>query len=135
MSKQGFKERIKMERHTFALEVISGKRAEFRKALGEVWSELTVFLDAKGMKNFGIWNVENIVFGYYETEVEFTFNEQDKMLVSEWEKRYSNAYCWISIPFQNWEKKMLEIMSWLTNDVDWITGECHSGIHRLAYHY
>ena len=30
--------------------------------------------------------------------------------------------------------KMLEIMSWITNDVDWITGECHESVKRLAWH-
>mgnify|MGYP006371022483 CR=1 FL=1 len=37
-------------------------------------------------------------------------------------------------PADSGTRKMLEIMSWLTNDVDWITGECHETIKRLAWH-
>ena len=33
-----------------------------------------------------------------------------------------------------WETKMLEIMSWYTDDVDWITGEHHNHIVRIGYH-
>ena len=32
------------------------------------------------------------------------------------------------------EKNMLGIMSWLTDDVDWITGEHHQHIVRVCYH-
>lgn len=214
-----------MKRHTFALKIKEEKANQFRKALGEIWSELTTFLDEHSMKNFSIWNVEDIIFGYYETVDHFFFSESDKMQVAKWEKKYSDAYSWLSIPFEDmrlmyhdfgivreskelirhrvfitklmegmeeeyktrhdalveargnritegpdsnfsiwyaggyifgyneidttmehkmtveerestirWENKMLEIMSWLTNDVDWITGECHMVIHRLGWH-
>ena len=33
-----------------------------------------------------------------------------------------------------WETKMLEIMSWLTDDVDWITGEHHAHIQCVCRH-
>ena len=33
-----------------------------------------------------------------------------------------------------WETKMFEIMSWITNDVDWISGEHHDTIKRIAHH-
>ena len=33
-----------------------------------------------------------------------------------------------------WEMRQLEIMDWITNDVDWLTGECHVGSVRLAWH-
>lgn len=214
-----------MERHAFALKIKAGKKGRFRKGLGEIWSELTVFLDYHCMKNFSIWNVEDIVFGYYETDDQFVFTEKDKREIARWEDKYRDAYSWISTPFEEmrlmyhdlgivrenkelirhrvfitklmqgmeneykarhdalvqargnritegpdsnfsiwnaggyifgyneidttmehemtveerestirWEKKMLEIMSWLTNDVDWITGECHPSIQRIAWH-
>lgn len=214
-----------MRRHTFALEIKSGMTAEFRRNLGEIWSELTTFLDERNIFNFSIWNVEHIVFGYYETEDSFSFVEQDKMRVAEWEAKCSGSYSWLSQPFEDmrlmyhdygivreskeliryrvfitkliegaeeeykkrhdalieargnkitagpdsnfsiwcaggyifgyneidttmeheitetekenticWETHMLEIMSWLTNDVDWITGEYHANIQRLAWH-
>ena len=31
-----------------------------------------------------------------------------------------------------WEKKQLEIMDWLTDDVDWITGEKHEPVRRIV---
>ncbi len=214
-----------MKRHTFAMEINQGKSAQFRSNLGKVWPEFTFFLDEHGMTNFSIWGVENIVFGYYETEEDVVFTEEDKEKIDAWEQSYKDAYTWISTPFENmrlmyhdfgivreskelirhrvfitklvpgaeeeykrrhdalveargdkltegpdsnfsiwyaggyifgyneidttmehdmteeerestiqWEMKMLEIMSWLTNDVDWITGECHDTIKRLAWH-
>ena len=214
-----------MRRHTFALEIKPGMTADFRRNLGEIWEELTTFLDEHQMVNFSIWSVECIVFGYYETKNDFVFDESDKRQVATWEDKYGDAYNWISVPFENmrlmyhdygfvreskelirhrvfitklvsgaeeeykkrhdalieardnkitegpdsnfsiwyaggyifgyneidttmehemtaeerdstirWENRMLEIMSWLTNDVDWITGECHASIQRLAWH-
>lgn len=214
-----------MERHTFAMEIKTGKVAEFRSNLGKVWRELTAFLDEHSIRNFSIWSVEHIVFGYYETSEAFQLTGADKERVAMWETQYGNTYSWISVPFEpmrlmyhdfgvvreskemirhrvfitklvpgmeeeykrrhdalveargdcvtegpdsnfsiwyaggyifgyneidttmehemtaeekessiQWETRMLEIMSWLTDDVDWITGECHSHIQRLGWH-
>ena len=67
-----------MLRHAFAMEGKEGRTAEFRSNLGKVWAELTAFLDEKKMVNFSMWNVERMVFGYYETEDDFTFTDADK---------------------------------------------------------
>ena len=214
-----------MLRHAFAMEVKIGRTAEFRSNLGKVWAELTAFLDEKKMVNFSMWNVEKMVFGYYETEDDFTFTDADKEKANEWEKQYGDCFTWISTPFEEmrlmyhdfgivrqskelirhrvfitklvpgseeeykarhdalvdargdkvtegpdsnfsiwnvggyifgyneidttmerdrteedrqgdiaWETKMLEIMSWLTDDVDWITGQCHENIRRICWH-
>lgn len=214
-----------MERHTFAMEVKPGRMGDFRGGLGKVWPELTAALDERGIKNFSIWNVERIVFGYFETEDGFCFSEEDEKKAAAWEKLYKDSYAWIATPFQGmrlmyqdfgivreskelirhrvfitklvpgteeeykarhdalveqrhgkitegpdsnfsiwnaggyifgyneidttmegevteeerantiaWEKRMLEIMSWLTDDVDWITGERHEHIKRLCFH-
>ena len=214
-----------MKRHAFALKIREEKTNQFRKGLGEIWPEFILFLDEHSMRNFSVWSVEDIIFGYYETDDEFSFTESDKEKVAKWEMKYGDSYDWISTPFDNmrlmyhdfgivreskelirhrvfitklmpgmeeeykkrhdvlieargnhitegpdsnfsiwyaggyifgyneidttmehemtaeerentiaWEKKMLEIMSWLTNDVDWITGECHSNIKRLGWH-
>ena len=214
-----------MKRHTFALKVKTGKMSAFRSGLGEVWPELTAFLDGHRMSNFSIWNAEDLVFGYYETDDSFSFTDSDRVKVATWEAAYNNSYSWISLPFEDmslmyhdfgivreskelirhrvfmvklidgmeeeykarhdalveargdkvtegpdsnfsiwhaggyifgyneidttmehemtdkeregvvaWEKRMLEIMSWITNDVDWITGECHESVKRLAWH-
>ena len=31
-----------------------------------------------------------------------------------------------------WETRQLEIMDWLTDDVDWITGQKHEGMRRIV---
>lgn len=214
-----------MKRHTFAIEVKNGRMADFRGHLGDVWPELVAFLDRYHMVNFSIWNAEQIIFGYFETNNDFSFSELDKEQVAKWETLYGDSYTWISVPFEDmrlmyhdfgivreskelirhrvfitqlkegmeeeykvrhdaliqargdritegpdsnfsiwyaggyifgyneidttmecditeeerdstirWENSMLEIMSWLTNDVDWITGECHANIQRLGWH-
>lgn len=215
-----------MKRHTFAIEIKQGKVAEFRRNLGRIWTELVDFLDGHCMRNFSIWSIERIVFGYYETGDRFAFTKDDKEQLAVWEEQYGDSYSWISTPFEDmrlmyhdygivreskeliryrvfvtklkkgmeeeykarhdaliearggkvtegpdsnfsiwysggyifgyneidttmeheitteerentvrWEKRMLEIMDWLTNDVDWITGEYHSNIQRLAWHW
>lgn len=82
-------------------------------------------IDARGDKinegpesNFSIWNAGGYIFGYDEidTSMEREATEEDK----------ANTIAW--------ETKMLEIMSWMTDDVDWITGEHHEHIRRICYH-
>ena len=198
----------------------------FRRGLGEIWTELVNWLDVKKIMNFSIWNVERIVFGYFETSDDFEFSTDDRELINMWDAKYQGVYRWISTPFQpmrlmyhdfgivreskeliryrvfitklkpgmeeeykkrhdvlveargnnvtqgpdsnfsiwhaggyifgyneidttmehemtqaeknetiRWEKGMLEIMDWITNDVDWITGEYHEGIRRLCWHF
>ena len=41
---------------------------EYRRKLGEIWPELTAFLDRNKVSNFSIWNAEDLIFGYYENE-------------------------------------------------------------------
>ena len=214
-----------MKRHAFAMEIEIDKMGSFRRGLGEIWPDLVKLLDAKKINNFSIWNVESIIFGYFETSDAFEFSEGDREIVAKWEERYCDVYRWISTPFEpmrlmyhdfgivreskelirhrvfatklkpgmeeeykarhdaliemrgnkitqgpdsnfsiwsaggyifgyneidttmeremtqeekensiQWEMGMLEIMTWLTNDVDWITGECHENIRRLCWH-
>ncbi len=68
--------------------------------------------------NFSIWSAGGYIFGYNEID---TTMERDK----------TQEDCRKDIA---WETKMLEIMSWLTNDVDWITGQCHETIQRICWH-
>ena len=68
--------------------------------------------------NFSIWNAGGYIFGYNEID---TTMERDR---TEEDRQGDIA----------WETKMLEIMSWLTDDVDWITGMCHENIRRICWH-
>ena len=59
--------------------------------------------------NFTIWNANDYIFGYCEMVKAFDheMTEEEKAATISWETR------------------QLEIMDWLTDDVDWITGEKH----------
>ena len=43
-----------MERHAFAMKVKSGRMNDYRKKLGEIWPELTTFLDRNKVKNLSV---------------------------------------------------------------------------------
>ena len=47
-----------MERHSFAMEIKKGKKNEYRQILGEIWPDLTAFLDQEKVHNFSIWNCD-----------------------------------------------------------------------------
>ena len=68
--------------------------------------------------NFSIWSAGGYIFGYDEID---TTMERDE--TSE-EHEATVA----------WETRQLGIMDWITNDVDWMTGECHPASRRLAWH-
>ena len=65
--------------------------------------------------NFTIWNANGYIFGYCELVKSF-----DHPMTEE-EKASTIA----------WETRQLEIMDWLTDDVDWITGQKHPAIQRV----
>ena len=219
------KEDKQMERHGFAMEVKSGMMNEYRRRLGHIWPELTAFLDRNQVKNFSIWNAENLIFGYYETGDGAVLTEAEEAVKDELVKKMENTFSWISTPGEEmrlmyhdfgivreskelirhrmfmtklkpgceeeykrrhdalvekrgdgvnpgpdsnfsiwcaggyifeyneidttmeveeteedrqsaiaWETRQLEIMDWITNDVDWMTGEHHASSRRLAWH-
>ena len=66
--------------------------------------------------NFTIWFGAGYIFGYCEKVKSFDHEP------TEAEKAADIA----------WETRQLEIMDWLTDDVDWITGEKHPHIQRVV---
>ena len=66
--------------------------------------------------NFTIWYGAGYIFGYCEKVKAF-----DREM-TEAERASTIA----------WETRQLEIMDWLTDDVDWITGEKHEKIRRMV---
>ena len=58
-----------MERHAFAAKINEGKFNEFRMGLGRVWNSATRFMDDMEVRNFSLWNIEDLVFGYYENDL------------------------------------------------------------------
>jgi L-rhamnose mutarotase len=65
--------------------------------------------------NFTIWNGGDYIFGYCEL---------DKSML----KEPSDEERKITV---EWETRMLEIMDWITDDVDWLTGLKHKKIKLL----
>ena len=214
-----------MERHAFAVKVKEGKKNEYRKGLGEIWPELTAFLDRNGVKNFSIWNAEDLIFGYYEKADGAKLSEEELQARDALVKKMEDTFTWISTlgedmrlmyhdfgvvreskelirhrmfmtklkpdcaeeykrrhdalveargenvnpgPDSNftiwsaggyifgydeidttmeveetkeareetiaWETRQLGIMDWITNDMDWLTGEHHADVVRLSWH-
>ena len=214
-----------MERHAFAMKVKEGKMNDYRKNLGEIWPELTAYLDRNGIHNFSIWNAADLIFGYYENADGEVISPEEEKVKAALTEKIGDTFTWISTPGKDmrlmyhnfgivrsnkemirhrvfitklfpgneeeykrrhdalvdarqgkvdpgpdsnfsiwnaggyifgyneidtsmehpmteeekestiaWEKKQLGIMSWLTDDVDWITGEHHQHIVRVCYH-
>lgn len=214
-----------MKRHTAAIRIKSGCFQEYRKGLGDIWTDLTKELDRIGVFNFSIWSVEDLVFCYCETSDETVLTQEDWEVFEGLEKKLGDTYTWISVPRQpmrlmyhdfgvvrgskelirhrvfitqlkpgmheeykrrhdglvsqrggninpgpdsnfsiwnagdyifgydeiditmekhkteeekqneiKWETSMLEIMDWITDDVDWLTGIRHPHIQRIGYH-
>ena len=65
--------------------------------------------------NFTIWHGDGYIFGYCEKVKSFDHE------MTETERQDTIQ----------WETRQLEIMDWLTDDVDWITGEKHDPIRRI----
>ncbi len=51
-----------MERHAFAMQIKEG-RINHTGESRRIWPELTAFLDAARIRNFSIWNAEDLIFG------------------------------------------------------------------------
>ncbi len=69
--------------------------------------------------NFSIWSDGNYIFGYNEIDV--------TMEKPETPEEHQGTV--------NWETRQLEIMDWITNDCDWLTGEVHEAARRIAWHH
>ena len=214
-----------MERHAFAMKIRDGKMNDYRKKLGEIWQELTAFLDRNEVGNFSIWNAEDLIFGYYEKKDGTQLSSEEKKAADALAEKIQDTFDWISTPYKDmrlmyhnfgvvrenkelirhrmfmtklkdgceeeykarhdgliaqrgdtvdpgpdsnfsiwsaggyifgydeidttmerdetseeheatvaWETRQLGIMDWITNDVDWMTGECHPASRRLAWH-
>ena len=214
-----------MERHAISMRIKPGCFNEYRRGLGEIWSSLTTALDRIGIRNFSLWNIEELIFGYCETEDGVSPSEGDWELFRKLGAEMGDTFEWISTPgepmrlmYQDfgivrenkelirhrvfatrlkpgtqeeykrrhdalveqrgntvnpgpdsnfsiwnagdyifgydeiditmetaeteedrqntiaWETKMLEIMSWYTDDVDWITGLHHKHIQKIGHH-
>jgi len=89
-----------MERHGFAMEIKPGKMNDYRRKLGEIWEELTEYLDRNQVKNFSIWNTDSLIFGYYETEDGAEIPEEEVRVREALIDKMSGTFNWISTPGQ-----------------------------------
>lgn len=212
-----------MQRHTFALQIKKGEIRKFRSTLGAVWPDVKRIFDTYNLRNFSLWSVDYMIFGYYESDDDFEVTEELLAEMNAIDKRFEGCYDWISElgkpmrlmyhfyggvqeekelvykkifvihlhegmaeeykrrhdeilsppeeeykhsscnnftiwnagdyvfgymemdttlgrdkspKFQEesreWETYMLGIMDWVTNDVDWLTGEYHSNYYCIA---
>ena len=208
-----------------ALKINRGKMNGYRRKLGEVWTDLTDFLDRNDIRNFSIWNAADLIFIYCESDDGLKLSEKEQDAAKEMTEKFDGTFTWISVPGENmrlmyenfgivrknkelirhrmfmtklkpgceeeykarhdvlaaqrggvpdpgpdsnfsiwsaggyifgydeidttmevdetpetregtisWETRQLEIMDWITNDVDWMTGEHHTASIRLAWH-
>lgn len=97
----------------FSTKLKPGCEEEYKRrhdALGSTQSE------ESPISNFTIWCGAGYIFGYCEI-----IKAREHAMTPE--ERTSTIA---------WETRQLEIMDWLTDDVDWITGEKHEAIRRIA---
>ena len=66
--------------------------------------------------NFTIWYGAGYIFGYCEKVKSFDHEPTEEEKAADIQ----------------WETRQLEIMDWLTDDVDWISGEKHEHVRRLV---
>ncbi len=102
----------------FATRLRPGAQEEYKRRHDELVQARGSKTDPGPDSNFSIWNAGEYIFGYDEIDT--------SMEVEETEEDRRNTIAW--------ETKMLNIMAWFTDDVDWITGLEHKHIIRLAYH-
>ena len=64
-----------MERHSFAMELKEGKKNDYRRKLGEIWPELTAFLDQENGTYILLSKFDDdVVFEYHITVMDDDFN-------------------------------------------------------------
>lgn len=84
-----------MKRHAFALKINDGKKNEFRRLIGEIWGEVVEFLDKNEVRNFSLWNCEDLVFGYGETADEAVVDGEAMKVLAD---KVDGIGTWISAP-------------------------------------
>lgn len=106
-----------MIRHrVFMTHLLNGDTEEY-KARHDALAAARTEVDPGPDSNFSIWNAGDYIFGYDEidTSMEHEMTENEKMDTIKWEKH------------------MLDIMEWITDDVDWITDMHHSHVKRIVF--
>ena len=214
-----------MNRIALAAKINDGMENEFRKMLGQIWNEVTAFLDENNISNFSVWKMANLLFIYGEAKDSYCVTEKNINRIRQIISRSDDTITWLSEPGRRmqlvyydygivrdskelirhrvfaaklkdgcmpeykrrhdklieqrgntinygpesnytiwsdgnyifgydeidttmereqtkeqvewsikWEKKMLEIMEWITDDIDWLTNKRNSKSVCIARH-
>ena len=100
----------------FATKLKEGCAAEYKRRHDGLIEKRAGKITEGPESNFTIWNANGYIFGYCELVKSFDHE------MTEAEKASTIA----------WETRQLEIMDWLTDDVDWLTGQKHDSIKLVA---
>lgn len=57
-----------MQKMAFVMKLKKGMCEEYKKRHDNIWPEMKGLLKESGRINYSIWQFDNILFGYYETE-------------------------------------------------------------------
>jgi len=99
----------------FATKLKDGCAAEYKRRHDELIVARGDKITLGPESNFTIWNANGYIFGYCELVKSYDHK------MTENEKKSTIA----------WETRQLEIMDWLTDDVDWITGDKHDAVQMV----
>lgn len=99
----------------FATKLKDGCAAEYKRRHDALIEKRGDAVSDGPETNFTIWNANGYIFGYCELvrSYDHEMTEEEKASKIEWETR------------------QLEIMDWLTDDVDWMTDEKHDAIELI----
>ena len=57
-----------MQRRAVFFKLKPGKREGYKKRHDEIWPEISELLSKSGIRNYSVWNHEDLLFGYYEAD-------------------------------------------------------------------
>ena len=57
-----------MDRYAWVARLREGMLDEYVKRHDEIWPEMTQMLNEAGIYNYTIWNIDNMLVGYYECD-------------------------------------------------------------------
>lgn len=102
----------------FATKLKEGCLAEYKRRHDKLIEQRGNTINYGPESNYSIWSDGNYIFGY--DEIDTTMEEE----LTEEQKEWSAL----------WENKMLEIMEWVTDDIDWLTGARNAKSVCIARH-
>ena len=78
-----------MERIATCFKLKEGMQGEYKKRHDEIWSEMSKLMKKCGIKNYSIWNFDDLLFGYFEVE---DFKKRQEILNESTVKRDWDEY-------------------------------------------